>query len=155
MNSKKGIGGVLFKSVHFSILYDLIYIYFLNFIEFSGKKNQKYIIYRKSPKILQYITKLKNTLLFQNYHQIQKIFELLLKCHRQCLLSPVAVTFYKIIRTTLGFVLRFCALFTDYAATVYTDDDILEQLLKVGEEFRQSMIHIMQACKTFYQQSLF
>ena len=63
------------------------------------------------------------------------------KCRNQCLLSPIAGVFYKIVRSTMMLISKFSSLFTEFVST--REDTVLTHLLNLGNEFRKSMIHIM------------
>ena len=70
------------------------------------------------------------------------------KCLTQCLLGPRAGEAYRTIHGALKMIVTFCSVYEDY---VKTGHDHFARLVKLGHEFRKSMVDIVRTTHALVQ----
>ena len=101
----------------------------------------KFVVYNQAFKFKSDIEELSNSGELNMNSLYERHLNFLRKCRNQCLLSPVAGVFSKIVRKTMLLILKFCSLFSEFVST--RDESLKPLLLNLGVDFRKSMIHIM------------
>jgi hypothetical protein len=90
----------------------------------------KFVVYNQAFKFKSDIEELSNSGELNMNSLYERHLNFLRKCRNQCLLSPVAGVFSKIVRKTMLLILKFCSLFSEFVST--RDESLKPLLLNLG-----------------------